>query len=77
MAPSAREREVYRHLSINARTPITSAKGKVPASSASSILVPRVDLIFNGSTFQTTRDEAPSEKSCHWWRDNGPKDLVQ
>lgn len=62
-----------RHLSTNAKMPITSAKGKVPASSASSALVPCVDLIFNGSTFQTTRDE----KSRCWWRDNGPKDVVQ
>lgn len=65
------------HPPTNARMPITSAKGKVPASSASSVLVPCVDLTFNGSTFQTTRDEAPSEKSHHWWKDNGPKDLVQ
>lgn len=73
LALSAQESEVY----TNARMPVTSAKGKVPASSASSILVPCVDLIFNGSTSQTTRDEAPSEKSRLWWKDNGPEDLVQ
>lgn len=66
-----------RHLSTNAKMPITSAKGKVPASSLPSVLVPRVGLIFNGSTFQTTRDQAPSEKSRSWRRENGPKDLVQ